>query len=67
MKKQMRHKKLGRIIYSSRFYTGVLLLFMMIPGVLFTKRVVRVDEIDMVSDKEFQEILNNLKKKIPRK
>ncbi len=59
MKKQMRHKKLGRIIYSSRFYTGVLLLFMMIPGVLFTKRVVRVDEIDMVSDKEFQEILNN--------
>ena len=59
MKKQMWHKKLGRIIYSSRFYTGVLLLLMMIPGILFTKRVVRADEIDMVSDKEFQEILNN--------
>lgn len=57
MKIQEKRKRLKKIIHSDKFYTGIALLFVIFPGLVFTKRAVKADNIELVSDEELREIL----------
>ncbi len=57
MKKQVKYKKWKKIVYSGRFYTGISLFLVIFPGILFTKGIVKADQIDLVSKEEYQELM----------
>ena len=58
MKKRINHRKVKNIVYSGRFYTGIALLLIVLPGIIFTKRAVRADGMELLPEEEFQEKLD---------
>lgn len=56
MKNREKMQKLKKTLCGGRFFVGVMLFLVIFPGIVFTKRVVKADEIDLVSEEEFQKI-----------
>lgn len=58
----IKYRTLKKVIYSKKFYIGLMLSFVILSGSVFIKRVVRADKIYIVSEKEFWENLESCKK-----
>lgn len=61
MKNREKMQKLKKTLCGGRFFVGVMLFLVIFPGIVFTKRVVKADEIDLVSEEEFQKIMEACK------
>jgi len=57
MKKQIKHRVAKNIVYGGKFYTGIVMLLVILPGIIFTKKAVKADGIELLPEKEFQEKL----------
>lgn len=58
MKNRIKCKKVKNTIHSGRFYTVFLLFLVILPGIIFVKKVVKVDEIDIIAEEELWERLD---------
>lgn len=58
MKNRIKCKKVKNTIHSGRFYTVFLLFLVILPGIIFVKKVVKADEIDIVAEEELWERLD---------
>lgn len=58
MKNRIKCKKVKNTIHSGRFYTVLLLFLVILPGIIFVKKVVKADEIDIIAEEELWERLD---------
>lgn len=57
MKNGIKCKRVKNIIHSGRFYTIFLFFLVILPGIVFVKKIVWADEIDVIAEEEFWEKL----------
>lgn len=60
MKKQRKFQRLKNYIYSGRFCTRLILLLVVLPGFIFTKKAIKADGIELLPEGELMERLESL-------
>lgn len=60
MKKQRKFQRLKNYIYSGRFRTRLILLLVVLPGFIFTKKAIKADGIELLPEGELMERLESL-------
>ncbi len=60
MKKQRKFQRLKNYIYSGRFRTRLILLLVVLPGFIFTKKAIKADGIELLPEGELMKRLESL-------
>lgn len=63
MKKRKKCQKMKAVVYRGKFPGRLLLLFLILPGMLFMKKMVKADGIELMPEEKFWERLGNLEER----